>query len=87
MKECSSQNTANPCSTKRTGWASLQIEQSDSVTGQILARAVDQRQEFGDDLKWTRPTHVANVNDARQAPGNWAQTLLEGLERARGKSQ
>lgn len=69
------------------GSATLMIELYDSVTGQILARAVDVQKEFGDDFRMRRRSQFTNVNDARLAFSDWAQMLVKGLESARSPSE
>ncbi|MCH6256308.1 DUF3313 domain-containing protein [Puniceicoccaceae bacterium K14] len=65
------------------GDATLTIELYDSITGQILARAIDTKIDVGETVGWQQPRdHYSNVRDARQALGAWARQLAKGLQRA-----
>ncbi len=71
--------------TENAGEATLMIELYDSVTGQIIARALDHR-EFGEQFGWYQPRdQFTNINDARQVFSNWANMLARGLDDATGK--
>lgn len=65
--------TANP------GRMTLVIELRDSVTGEILARAVDQQSGRGTGM-WTVTSSVTNTADARRAIGVWASSLRRAME-------
>jgi len=63
----------------------LVAEVRDSVTGQLLARAVDTvqgRRTRGFQLA----SPVTNMADARSAMQQWANVLLTGLDDAEGRS-
>ncbi len=65
------------------GDATLTVELYDSITKQILIRAIDTKRDVGESFGWRRPrSHYTNVQDARQALGEWARTLTIGLQRA-----
>jgi hypothetical protein len=65
------------------GEATLTIEVYDSVTEQVLVRAIDTKIDVGDAFGWReRRTHYTNVNDARTALNSWAKDLVKGLRRA-----
>lgn len=68
------------------GDATLIVELFDSVTGQILVRAVDKRSDIGDEFGWRERTHHSNVRDAKQALRSWAKSLAIGLNRAMAAS-
>lgn len=69
------------------GDATLTIELYDSVTEQILARAIDTKIDIGDSFGWREErTHYSNVNDAREALNSWAKDLVKGLQRAMSAS-
>lgn len=68
-----------------TGQMTLVAELRDSVTGQLLGRAVDTvrgRQTGGFQLA----SPVRNMADARRALQQWADVLLTGLDDAEGRS-
>jgi len=68
-----------------TGQMTLVAELRDSVTGQLLARAVDTvrgRQTGGFQLG----SSVTNMADARRALSQWADVLLTGLDDAEGRT-
>ncbi len=66
--------------TETAGRATLTIELYDSVSEQILARAIDTKRYIGDTVGWQRPrNHYTNINDARQALSSWANQLTERL--------
>lgn len=67
-----------------TGQMTLYAELRDSVTGQLLARAVDTvrgRQTAGFQLA----SPVTNMADARRALSQWADVLLTGLDDVEGR--
>jgi len=68
-----------------TGQMTLVAELRDSVTGQLLARAVDtvQGRRTGG---FQMATSVTNMADARRALSQWADVLLTGLDDAEGRS-
>jgi hypothetical protein len=65
--------------TANTGRMTLVIELRDSVTGEILARAVDQQSGRGTGM-WTVTNSVTNTADARRAIGVWASSLRRAME-------
>jgi len=68
-----------------TGQMTLVAELRDSVTGQLLARAVDtQRGRRTGQFQWATP--VTNMADARRAMSLWAEVLLTGLDDVEGRS-
>jgi hypothetical protein len=64
------------------GRMTLVVEARDSVSGQLLARAVDTRHgtETGR-LQWANA--VTNSQEAERAIEQWARALREGLDRLR----
>jgi hypothetical protein len=64
-----------------SGHMTLVAELRDSVTGQLLARAVDnvQGRDTGN-LQWS--TSASNLGDAREALKKWADVLRKGLDDA-----
>ena len=66
------------------GEATLVVELYDSVTKQILVRAIDRQRDIGDSFGFGVPrTRSTNINDARQAFGSWARMLAGGLDKAK----
>jgi len=65
--------------TANTGRMTLVMELRDSVTGEILARAVDTRTGRGGGT-WNITNRVTNTADARHAIRVWATALREGLD-------
>lgn len=72
--------------TTSTGEMTLVMEIRDSVTGQLLARAVDRVEDQNNfnQLQWTNS--VTNAADADLAVRFWARKLREGLDRVTGKT-
>jgi hypothetical protein len=66
--------------TTTAGTATLYLELFDSVSGAILARAIDRRtaRRPGSDLTWSN--RVTNSAEARRMFGRWADLLREGLD-------
>jgi len=63
----------------------LVVELRDSVTGELLARAVDtQRGRSTGAMSFTN--NVTNTADARRAIGIWATALRQGLDELYGKA-
>ena len=80
-------NTAGPSRTfvTETGRMTLAVEMRDSVTGQVLGRAVDTKQGRNTGrFQLSSPT--SNLADARVAMRQWAQVLRTGLDDAEGRS-
>lgn len=65
--------------TANSGRMTLVVELRDSVTGEILARAVDGQSGRGTGT-WTVSNRVTNTADARRALRVWARALREGLD-------
>ena len=68
------------------GSATLEIELYDSVSGQLLARAHDDKDQSDTDGSWVwrfERNQMSNINDARVAFSSWAQMLVNGLKRAK----
>lgn len=71
--------------TADAGRMTLVAELRDSVTGEILARAVDARSaRTTGTLSWTN--RVTNTADARRAMGVWAAALRQALDEFYGKA-
>lgn len=69
--------------TEEAGEATLIIELYDSVTGQILIRAID-HQEIGEQFGMPiARTQFTNINDARDVFDMWAKALARGLDNAK----
>jgi hypothetical protein len=67
-----------------SGRMRLIAELHDSVSGQLLGRAIDTEQ--GRNTGWFElATRVSNVADARRAMSEWAKVLRTGLDEARGR--
>ena len=71
--------------TATSGRMTLVAELRDSVTNELLARAVDARaaRSAGAQLTWS--SSVTNRADARRAIGVWASALVRGLDGVYGK--
>jgi hypothetical protein len=71
--------------TTSAGRMTLVLEARDGPTGQLLARAVDQRDDnhMGGTMTWTNAT--TNIADARRIIDVWAKQLREALDRINGK--
>lgn len=65
--------------TANSGRMTLVLELRDSLTGEILARAVDTRTGRGTG-QWNVTNRVTNTADAQRAIGVWARALREGLD-------
>jgi hypothetical protein len=72
--------------TTSTGEMTLVLELRDSVTGHVLARAVDRQEDQNNfnSLQWTNS--VTNAADADLAIRFWAKKLREGMDRVTGKT-
>jgi hypothetical protein len=64
----------------------LVAELRDSVTGKLMARAVDSVQARNTGT-FMITTSVTNLGDARTALSKWAGELREGLDDATGRSK
>lgn len=73
--------------TSSAGRMTLVLEARDGPTGQLLARAVDRREDdnFGGRLVWTNAT--TNMADARLIIDAWAKKLREALDRLNGRKE
>lgn len=67
------------------GEMTLIAELHDAQTGTILARVADQKGRSFGPMQWT--TRGMNVNEARRILREWAVTLRNGLDAARGKEK
>lgn len=65
--------------TASAGRMTLVMELRDSVSGELLARAVDRRTSRGADA-WTISNRMTNTAEARQAFRTWAAALRRGLD-------
>ncbi len=64
--------------TANSGQMTLVVELRDSVTGELLARAVDtQRGRSAGNMSFTN--NVTNTADARRAINTWSSALIQGL--------
>ena len=67
------------------GQMTLVAELRDAESGAILARVADQKGRSFGPMQWT--TRAMNVNEARRILREWATTLRQGLDAARGKER
>jgi hypothetical protein len=72
--------------TTNTGHMTLVAELRDSVTGKLMARAVDSVQAR-DTGTFMITTSVTNLAAARTALSKWARVLREGLDSATGRAK
>jgi len=72
--------------TTNAGHMTLVAELRDSVTGKLMARAVDSVQAR-DTGTFMITTSVTNLASARTALSKWARVLREGLDAATGRAQ
>jgi hypothetical protein len=70
--------------TANSGRMTLVLEVRDSVTGELLARAVDAQSGRGSGT-WTVTNRVTNTADARRAINIWAVALRSALDELNGK--
>lgn len=69
---------------RESGSAKLQLDLYDSVTNQKLVEATDEKDNRDDGYSWRfGRTQASNINDARYAMNSWAQSLVDGLKRAK----
>ncbi len=61
------------------GRMTLVMELRDSVTGELLARAIDRR-AARDSVVWTISNRVTNTAEARRTFRSWAAALRQGLD-------
>jgi hypothetical protein len=71
--------------TASSGRMTLVAELRDSVTGELLARAVDARSGRSAGT-WTIANRVTNTSDARRAIGIWASALRQALDEMYGRA-
>lgn len=70
-----------------SGEATLYLELYDSVTDQLLLRAIDTKRDDTDPMSWRIPrTQASNIQDARWAFSDWARMLVKGLKQAKEAS-
>jgi hypothetical protein len=72
--------------TANAGRMTLVAELRDSLTGEILARAVDTRSARNSGT-WQVTTSVTNTQDARRAITVWATALRQALDEMYGRAQ
>lgn len=65
--------------TANAGRMTLVLELRDSVSGELLARAVDHR-SARDSVIWTISNRATNTAEARRTFRNWAAALRQGLD-------
>jgi len=71
--------------TANSGRMTLVVELRDSVTGEVLARAIDTQSGRGfGTMTWTN--RVTNIADARSAIAIWASALRRGLDEMYGRA-
>jgi hypothetical protein len=71
--------------TANSGRMTLLLEVRDSITGELLARAVDARSGRGSGT-WSVTNRVTNTADARRAINIWAAALRAALDELNGKT-
>jgi hypothetical protein len=71
--------------TTSAGEMTLIAELHDSVTGTLLSRAYDRRDDLGSG-QWTWTDSVTNSADARREIRRWAELLKNALDASRGKT-
>ncbi len=71
--------------TANSGRMTLVLEVRDSITGELLARAVDPRSGRGSGT-WNVTNRVTNTGDARRAINTWATALRAALDELNGKT-
>jgi Protein of unknown function (DUF3313) len=71
--------------TTDAGQMTLVAETYDSVTGQLLSRAYDRREDSGSG-QWQWTTSVSNSAAARQEIRRWADLFKKSLDASRGKT-
>lgn len=68
--------------TTSAGRMTLVAELRDSLTGEVLARAYDKREDMRS-TQWEWTTSITNAQKARQAVAIWADTLRDALDSTR----
>ena len=71
--------------TADAGSMTLIAELHDSVTGQLLSRAYDRRDDL-DSGQWQWTNSVTNTADAKREIRRWAELLKQALDASRGKT-
>lgn len=65
---------------RQAGRATLFLEVHDAVSGEILARWVDTREDPDNGyFEWAN--RITNINRAKRVVGSWARRLVEGLDK------
>jgi hypothetical protein len=72
--------------TTDAGRMTLVAELRDSISGELLARAYDKREDIRD-TQWEWTTSITNAQAAKRALGVWADALREALDSARTRTQ
>ena len=72
--------------TANAGRMTLVAELRDSMTGELLARAVDARSARSSGT-WQVTNRVTNTADARRAMGIWATALRQALDEMNGRAK
>ncbi len=70
--------------TTDAGEMTLIMQLHDSITGQILARAIDRRGASHDYWNWT--TSASNTADAKRIISTWSTSLRKAFDASRGES-
>lgn len=70
--------------TTDAGEMTLIMQLHDSVTGQILARAIDRREASHNYWNWT--TSATNTADAKRVISSWSTSLRKAFDASRGES-
>lgn len=68
--------------TSSAGEMTLYLELYDSVTGDMIAKALDRRVDNSRSGYYTWTTSVSNATAARKILGGWAEILIEALDEA-----
>jgi hypothetical protein len=76
-------NTWTRTYTRGSGEATLILELYDSVSNQLLARAIDRRVDDQSYMSRIPRSQTTNIADARFAFSSWAGMLVKGLEEAK----
>lgn len=70
--------------TTDAGEMTLIMQLHDSITGQILARAIDRRAATHEFWNWT--TSASNTADAKRIISSWSTSLRQAFDASRGES-
>jgi hypothetical protein len=71
--------------TASAGEMTLVAELHDSVTGELLSRAYDHREDSNSGM-WQYTTSISNTQEARREIRRWAELLKKALDASRGKA-